>query len=177
MVSSATPPAGRLRVWHESLLPPAREDDATALSTSGVAVLTLRPLPVGTPVFLELPSMDGGPPTALDGQVSQSGLGRMQVRFSSVDEVTRARIEAAMAAWPTPKAETLPPLPEMIHEEPAAAPPVPWLAVVPLTPPPLTPSPLTPSPLTPCPGHPGPGLLSLRPGHGAHGGRHGGRPV
>ncbi|MBI5498166.1 MAG: hypothetical protein HY904_24400 [Deltaproteobacteria bacterium] len=129
---SAASPSSAHSVWHESLLS-AREDSLAGLGPAGLQVLTQRPLPAGTRVFLELPSVDGTPRTGVDGEVLSSGGGVMEVTFTAPDAAVLARVRQLLATAPaladrvepSPESPALPPEsvepPESPPEE--AAPP------------------------------------------------------
>lgn len=87
-----------LQCWHESLVS-ARTDPLVALSVDGAVIATDRPVPVGTPLFLELSSSDEAPgaevdAVAIDGGGDEKGFA---VRFVALDNAARRFIAARLA--------------------------------------------------------------------------------
>ncbi|MBI1944710.1 MAG: hypothetical protein HYS27_03385 [Deltaproteobacteria bacterium] len=139
-----------LHCWHESLVS-ARTDPLVALSTDGAFIATDRPVPVGTPLFLEL-SDEGRPAGAEVDAVAIAGAGPapgFAVRFVALDDEARRFIaerlvEAERAAEPGATV-----VPREAFDEEATLPPPPARPTVQVAPIELSFDDATATPLSP----------------------------
>ncbi len=128
-----------LQCWHESLVS-ARTDPLVVLSADGAFIATDRPVPVGTPMFLELSAHGDGPGAEVDA-VAIAGAGPAHgfaVRFVALDDAARRFIAAQLAEEQRASAPdaTLVPREVPMSEQRDARPPSRLLAVPVEEPPP-----------------------------------------
>lgn len=97
-VDEPQPLRSPLLCWHESLVS-ARTDTLVALSADGAFIATDRPVPAGTPLFLELSQDEEGVRAEVDA-VAVAGAGPepgFAVRFVALDDDARRFVAARLA--------------------------------------------------------------------------------
>ncbi|MCC7109077.1 MAG: hypothetical protein IT382_07310, partial [Deltaproteobacteria bacterium] len=97
-VDEPQPLRSPLLCWHESLVS-ARTDPLVSLSTDGAFIATDRPVPAGTPLFLELSQEEEGARAEVDA-VAVAGAGPepgFAVRFVALDDEARRFIATRLS--------------------------------------------------------------------------------